>query len=35
MVRLEERPCIGVGTWEVLTIGYKMGSEIYCTTQGI
>ena len=26
---------IGVGEWEVQTIGCKIGSRMYCTTRGI
>ena len=26
---------IGVGEWEIQTVGYKIGSRIYCTTWGI
>ena len=26
---------IGVGGWEVKTLGFKIGSRTYCTTQGI
>ena len=28
------RGTIGVGEWEIQTIGCKIGSEMYCTTQG-
>ena len=28
------RDTIGVREWEVQTIGYKIGSEMYCTTWG-
>ena len=29
------RGIIGVGEWEVQTIGYKVGLRMYCTTWGI